>query len=288
MERVRLTAERIRALEIQGATAIARSALLAYAQDLAEGGPAGRENLSQTLVEARPNEPMLRNLLTLFDQRAADLSGRDLVDLAGEMLEGLDADEEELHRVGAELVEDGSKIFTHCHSSSAVGILLKAHRDGKRFRVFTTETRPRFQGRITARELARAGIPVDHSVDSAAKYALDGASLFLFGADAILASGFLLNKVGTGIFCVVARHYGVPTYSATHTLKVVKDRDEVAVEERDRREVWDEAPEGVTIRNPAFDRVNLKYVSGIVTEKGILRDILGEASPAAANERSEG
>jgi ribose 1,5-bisphosphate isomerase len=275
MDRVRLTAERIRALDIQGATAIARSALLAYAQDLAENREADRPALLRLLVEARPNEPMLRNLLARFDSEASNLNGRALVDLAEEMLDRLDAEEEELHRQGAQLVEEGAKIFTHCHSSSAVGILLRAHREGKRFRVFTTETRPRFQGRITARELARAGIPVDHSVDSAAKYALDGASLFLFGADAILPSGFLLNKVGTGIFCVVARHYGVPTYSATHTLKVVHDRMDERVEERDRREVWDDPPEGVTIRNPAFDRVNLKYVSGIVTEKGILTDVFG-------------
>ena len=111
---------------------------------------------------------------------------------------------------GAGLIRDGMAVFTHCHSSTAVGVLLEAHRRGIRFKVFNTETRPRFQGRVTASELAAAGIEVIHMVDSAAKVALDGADLFLFGADAILPSGYLVNKVGTGIFCVVASRYDVP------------------------------------------------------------------------------
>jgi len=280
MERVERTAREIRDLKIQGASAIAEAALLALASDLSRDPAADREALRRILVEARPNEPMLRSLLGRFLSESADLEGDALLDAARALRDRIEAEEKALHAAGAELVGDGDKVFTHCHSSSAVGILLHAWRSGKRFRVHTTETRPRFQGRITARELAAEGIPVVHSVDSAAKLALDGASLFLFGADAVRSTGFLLNKVGTGIFCVIAGHYGVPTYCATHTLKVVRDESEDVVEERAAEEVWEDPPGGVTIRNPAFDRVNLKYVTGFVTERGILKDPFRDADQA--------
>ncbi len=191
------------------------------------------------------------------------------------MLERLQKEEAAIAENGAGLIRDGMAVFTHCHSSSAVGVLREAHRRGVHFKVFNTETRPRFQGRITATELAAEGIQVVHMVDSAAKYALDGADLFLFGADAVLPSGYLINKVGTGIFCVVASRYDVPTYCATHTLKVVRDVADESVEQRDPAEVWPDAPPGVLVLNPAFDKVHLKYVTAFVTERGLLKDVLG-------------
>ena len=274
MGHVEIVAEKIRKLEIQGATAIAREALLALARDLAADPRADREGAASNLIGARPNEPMLQNLLHEFLQGSTGLSGSELTDLAERRLEKLDAEEEAIRNNGTALIDDGAAVFTHCHSSSVVGILTRAREMGRNFQVFTTETRPRFQGRKTARELAKAGIPVAHAVDSAAKYALDGATIFLFGADAVFRSGFILNKVGTGIFCVVAAHYRVPTYCAVHTLKVVRGSYDQAIEERDPSEVWPDPPPGVIVRNFAFDRVNLKYVGGFITEKGILDSVL--------------
>jgi len=271
------TAARIRRLEIQGAASIAKEALSALAADLDADPGADGATLAALLSGARPNEPMLRNLLSLFLRRGAAAGG--WADRAGALLAEVREGEARIASAGADLVRDGMTVFTHCHSSSAVGILLEAKRRGTRFVVRNTETRPRFQGRITARELAAAGVEVVHMVDAAAKWALDGADLFLFGADAVLPSGYLVNKVGTGIFCLVARNYGVPAYCATHTLKVVREADEGTLEQRDPAEVWAEAPPGVTVRNPAFDRVHLKYVTGFVTERGVLADIFAGAGP---------
>jgi ribose 1,5-bisphosphate isomerase len=273
--RVERTAEEIQALRIQGANAIAKEALRALAEDLAASPGADGVALAARLREARPNEPMLRNLLAAFLEGVrVQPQEADVRALAERLLDKVRRDEEALAAAGADLVQDGMTVFTHCHSSSAVSILQEAHRRGRRFRVLNTETRPRFQGRITASELSREGIEVTHMVDSAAKYALDGADLFLFGADAILPSGYLINKVGTGIFCVVASRYDVPTYCATLTLKVVRDRADERVEERPPEEVWPEAPPGVKVFNPAFDKVHLKYVTAFVTERGLVKDIL--------------
>lgn len=267
--------EKIKNLEIQGAMSVAKEALKALVKDLVNDPSENPEKLMELLSSARPNEPMLRNLLRWFISESRGLKGEaQLLDLANYILEEIEKGERKIYEIGAELIHDGMKIFTHCHSSTAVGILKKAKSQGKVFTVWTTETRPRFQGRKTAIELLNAGIEVIHMVDSAAKYALDGADMFVFGADSILPSGYLINKVGTGIFCVVAAKYDVPTYCATHTLKIVRDRVDEKVEERDPKEVWPDAPEGLKIKNPAFDKVHLKYVTAFITEKGLLKDIL--------------
>ncbi len=267
--------EKIKSLEIQGAMNVAKSALVAMLKDIISFPDENPEKFLEKLSSARPNEPMLRNILRWFLKESKGLSGEALLkDLADSILEEIEKGEKEIYSLGAELIHDGMKIFTHCHSSTAVGILKEAKNQGKKFVVFTTETRPRFQGRVTAKELADSGIEVFHMVDSAAKYAIDGANMFVFGADSILPSGYLINKVGTGIFCVVASKYDVPTYCATHTLKIVTDKVDEAVEERDPKEVWMDAPSNIKIKNPAFDKVHLKYVTAFITEKGLLKDIL--------------
>jgi ribose 1,5-bisphosphate isomerase len=274
MNHTESTAAKIRELSIQGANAIAKAALRALATDLDEDTTAEARELAALLKEARPNEPMTRNLLDAFLHKIESATNSDRLALAEAMLDEVERGEEAIARAGAELIRDGMSVFTHCHSSSAVSILKWAHREGRRFKVLNTETRPRFQGRLTAAELAAEGIEVVHMVDSAAKYALDGADLFLFGADAVLPSGYLINKVGTGIFCVVANRYDVPTYCATHTLKVVRDRSDESVEQRDPAEIWPGAPSGVLVFNPAFDKVHLKYVTAFITERGLIKDVL--------------
>ncbi len=275
MKLVAETADKIRSLEIQGANAIAKAALRALAEDLARDPGADRLALAARLAAARPNEPMLRNLLDAYLEAAAGAGEPGPLKEAADLLvDRVERDEEAIARTGAGLIRDGMAVFTHCHSSTALGVLRRAHREGRRFKVLNTETRPRYQGRITAVELAAEGIEVVHMVDSAAKYAIDGADLFLFGADAVLPSGYLINKVGTGIFCVVAARYDVPTYCATHTLKVVRDRPDEPVEQRPADEVWPGAPGGVVVFNPAFDKVNLKYVTAFITERGLVKDVL--------------
>jgi len=275
MNHVESTAELIRDLKIQGANAIAKAALSALSGELSADAGADRASLAALLAGARPNEPMLRNLLGRYLARVEGVFEPDALAAAGEALMAqVEHDEQSIARLGAGLIRDGMKVFTHCHSSSAVAVIREAWRGGRRFTVLNTETRPRFQGRVTAAELAKDGIEVIHMVDSAAKYALDGADLFLFGADAVFSSGYLVNKVGTGIFCVVAHRYDVPTYCAAHTLKVVRDRVDEPLEQRGPAEVWADAPPGVLVFNPAFDKVHVKYVTAFITEKGLVKDIL--------------
>jgi ribose 1,5-bisphosphate isomerase len=286
VSRVAGTAEKIRTLEIQGANAIAKAALEALAADMAEDPAADREGMFHVLASSRPNEPMLRNLLDAFLASVGyETPGEAILEIARRLLAKVAADEAALAALGAGLIGEGMTVFTHCHSSSVVSILKAAHGQGKRFRVLNTETRPRFQGRITAAELASVGIEVTHMVDSAAKYALDGADLFLFGADAVLQSGYLINKVGTGIFSVVANRYDVPTYCATLTWKVVRDHLDEPVEEREGSEVWPDAPAGVVVFNPAFDKVHLKYVTAFITEKGLVKNIFAQEPASTKNGR---
>lgn len=273
MGRVSETAERIRTLDIQGAESIAREGLLAWAEemDLPGSGADGRA-LARLLAAARPNEPMLRNLLAQV-LGSEEVSAGCYSEEAHRLLAKIEEDGARIAATGAQLLPEGGVVFTHCHSSTVIRVLVEAHRRGKRFAVRNTETRPRYQGRKTAAELAAVGIEVEHWVDGAATWALEGADLFLFGADAVIPPKYFLNKVGTALFCRTAGALGVPCVCAVHTLKVVRDRKEEAVEARDPAEVWAEAPPGVTVRNPAFDPVPIALVDTFLTERGAVSDL---------------
>jgi len=190
-------------------------------------------------------------------------------------------------KAGAGLVRDGDAILTHCNTGSlatagygtALGIIRTAWEEGKRVTVYATETRPLLQGaRLTAFELRRLGIPVKLIVDSAVGLLLyEGLiSKAFVGADRILASGHVFNKIGTYPIAVLAKENGVPFYVAapTSTIDAEADLEDVAIEERDQREVLSFegrpiAPRGVGALNPAFDVTPSRYISAIVTERGV-------------------
>jgi ribose 1,5-bisphosphate isomerase len=163
-----------------------------------------------------------------------------------------------------------STIFTFCHSSTVVNILKQAKKHGKKFEVFQTETRPLFQGRITARELAEAKIKVTHVVDSAARVALKKADLMLIGCDAISTTR-IYNKIGSEMVAIIAEKYGVPVYVATNSWKFDPETiyGKEKIEERQGSEVWENPPGGVMIKNFAFEAIDPKLVDGIITELGI-------------------
>jgi len=240
---------KIAALKIQGAEAIAEAGLRAWAS------ARDKKKAERALLAARPTEPMLANLIALAK------AGHD----PEQLLAQLRADKEKIARAGAKLIRSGQIIFTHCHSSTVISILRLASAQGKRFVVCNTETRPLYQGRITARQLAAARIPVHHFVDSGAAIALSKAALFLIGADALTKEG-VYNKIGSGLFARVAKQFKVPLIVCAHSLKWTKL---VKVEQRSPAEVWPRAPKGVRIHNPAFELVPAKYISKIVCEKGI-------------------
>lgn len=190
---------------------------------------------------------------------------------------------------GAELIADGDTILHHCNTGAlaavdwgtALGVVFAAHEQGKRIHVLVDETRPRLQGaRLTCWELQRRGISYDLIADNAAGHFMrtGQVDIVLVGSDRTAANGDVANKIGTYKLGVVARENGIPFYPVVPTSTIDLDLasgDEIPIEERGPDEVVavfgkSIAPEGATARNPAFDVTPHRYVTGIVTEAGIV------------------
>jgi ribose 1,5-bisphosphate isomerase len=260
----------IKSLKIQGAEKIAIAAVEAFALKLKEN--ADEETLKkarQELVMTRSTEPALRNALAY-----CIANYKQNPDVAAYVVDYFKKSKEQIAEIGAKKIENGMTIFTHCHSSTVVGVCKKAFEQGKKFSVINTETRPRFQGRITAEEIAALGIPITHVVDSAGRTMMKNADIFLFGCDAISADGRIYNKIGTEALAEFAAQKSIPVYSVTNSWKMdpetLKGFEEI-IEERDPKEVWDNPPAGVTIKNPAFEIIPPSLVTGIITEIGIFK-----------------
>jgi len=261
---------KIKSLEIQGAEKIAMAAVEAFAIKLKT--TTDRSLLKKAfdeLVATRPTEPALRNALRYclenYDKNP---------DVSGYVINYFKESKMKIAEYGSKKIQDGMIVFTHCHSSTVEGILAKAKEQGKKFTVYNTETRPRFQGRITAENISKMGIPVVHFVDSAARTFLKKADIFLFGCDAITAEGKIFNKIGTESIAEFAQQNRISSYSCTNSWKfdpeTVYGFEEV-IEERDTKEVWENPPQGVTIRNPAFEITSPDVITGMITELGILK-----------------
>ena len=171
MNRFDKICEDIKEVKIQGAAAVAKAAVkaLLIRHD---------KSAVKKLISLRPTEPALHNALKfIFSQPDFEKGVKDALKI-------LDS-KDKIAKIGSRLIENGMTVFTHCHSSTVLSILLEAKHQKKKFKVHCTETRPLFQGRITARELARAKIPVTLFVDSAARIALKKADIAFYGCDAI-------------------------------------------------------------------------------------------------------
>jgi methylthioribose-1-phosphate isomerase len=191
---------------------------------------------------------------------------------------------------GASLVPEQARILTHCNAGAlatagygtALGVIRAAVEQGKRVAVLADETRPFLQGaRLTAWELVRDGIETTVITDNmaASMMQLGGVDLVVVGADRIAANGDVANKIGTYGVAVLANAHGIPFYVAAPLSTIdldTPDGSAIPIEERSDREVTHVGaaritPEGARIRNPAFDVTPAKYVSAIVTERGIAR-----------------
>jgi len=208
-------------------------------------------------------------------------------------------------RLGADLVPDEATVLTHCNAGAlatagygtALGVLRAAREQGKRLQVFATETRPLLQGaRLTAWELSRDGFPVTLITDSMAGHFLSRGviTLAIVGADRIARNGDVANKIGTYGVAVLAAENGVPFYVAAPTSTVdlsLASGEEIPIEERRPEEVTHfagraVAPQGVKAANPAFDVTPHRYVSAIITEKGVAREPYVERLPRLVQEAS--
>ncbi len=286
-ETVRMTAERIRRLEVQGARNVAIAAVKAL-QTLAEQTKAKNKTVflnelkeAQTVLFAsRETEPLMRNAIRWIITQTKD-SSTEKVDVLSEMvvsnvnlfLQNLEASREVTAEIGANRIRDGMLVFTHCHSSTVTRMIAKAKADGKNFSVICTETRPAFQGRITAREMVELGIQTMFIVDSAARSYMGDVDLVVVGADAITSEGNVVNKIGTSSIAVLANEARKPFYVVSELLKFDPETLNGAyerIEQRSPSEVWNEAPEKLSVRNPAFDVTPSRYIHGIICEEGVI------------------
>jgi len=185
----------------------------------------------------------------------------------------LEESKERIAEIGAKRIRTGSVVFTHCHSSTVTYMLSKALKAGRRFEVVCTETRPAFQGRITAKEMLTLGVKTTFIVDSAARSFINNVDLVVVGADAITSEGNVVNKIGTGTIALLAHEARKPFYVVSELLKfdpATLHGEYERIEERGRDEVWKEAPAELNVRNPAFDVTPRDLIHGIICEEGIV------------------
>jgi methylthioribose-1-phosphate isomerase len=297
--RYRDIAAAIRRLAIRGAplTGIAAAYGLALAA-LAAAGPDFRAEIEEAAAELRATRPTAVNLSWALDRVLAAAAE------AGTAEEGASAvlaaaqriHEEDIQaclrigELGAGLLNGAARVITHCNAGAlatgghgtALGIIRAAGERGRLRYVYATETRPLLQGaRLTAWELQSEGIPFSLVVDSAAGTLMRGGEVdaVIVGADRIAANGDVANKIGTYALAVLANENSIPFYVAAPTSTIDLNTPNgglILIEERAAEEVTSIggrqiAPPGVQAGNPAFDVTPNRYVSAIITERGVAR-----------------
>jgi ribose 1,5-bisphosphate isomerase len=286
-ESVNQVADKIRNLEIRGARNVAIAAVKALktvaTHTKAKSPRAFVEELleaKEVLYATRPTEPLMRNAVK-WVIRGVESSRKEetralariVTSSSCEFLKALERSRDYIAEVGSRRINDGTVVFTHCHSSTVTHLLTKACEGGKTFRVICTETRPLFQGRITAKEMLNLNVETTLIIDSAARSFIKQADIVIVGADAISAEGNIINKIGTAAIAVHAQEARVPFYVVCELLKF--DPATLcgyyeSIEERNRTEIWRNAPENLVIHNPAFEIVKRDFIHGIICEEGII------------------
>ncbi|MHA1974696.1 MAG: translation initiation factor eIF-2B [Candidatus Hodarchaeales archaeon] len=273
----------IKNLTIQGATNVAIFGVRAFAKHAQtvplEGDLLYKhlESIAEVLSSVRVTEPALRNGLRYVITGIRKDNTKDNAIKHGEAYINLiNSAKEKIFKIGAERIQNGSVVFTHCHSSITVGIFLEAARQGKEFDVINTETRPLFQGRKTARRLIEKNIRVTHIVDSAMRWAMNKFKphMIFLGADAITVEGVALNKIGSRLCALASEEEHVPLYICTSLLKYDQATSIGRLSEIEMRnpfEVWvEDIPPGIRILNPAFETIDRRNISAYITEAGLI------------------
>ncbi len=254
--------KKLNSLEIQGAKEIATESLK-FLRKFAKEKGFGKEfnNTAKRIENTRPTEVVLHNCLEIIKKEKK-------IETTNRLLRRLNQSTKEIAQRGSRLIKDGDKIMTHCHSSEALAIIKQAWEEGKKIKVYATETRPKGQGIKTAKELAKLKIPVELIIDSAVEFFIKEVDIVMVGCDALRKEG-VVNKIGTYTMAVIAKEHKKPFYVVGNTLKLDR-RKKLIIEERCRREVCTERMKTLEVRNPAFDVTPWKYVKRVVTEKGIM------------------
>ncbi len=313
--RVAAIAEDIKAMRIRGAGEIARSAveaLLLTAQGSTANNPRELveeiETAAKLMVRTRPTAVSLPNGIryVMHRVREKEHSGADLQSLrevaikaSHEFIENSRTAIERIGEIGAKRIRNGDILMTHCHSLAVLKIIETAWKQGKKIRVYATETRPRFQGRITAEKLAQMGIPVTLIADAAARYFMNEVDRVIVGADAVSANGAVVNKIGTSLIALAARESRTLFFVAAESYKFSPETmfgELVKIEERDASELIPPSElkhQGISVANPSFDVTPPEYIDLIITERGIippqgaiflLQEVFGVTTPEELEE----
>lgn len=296
-------AEAIRALRVRGAPLIGIAAAMGLVAGLRDqrGAPRAQflarlDALAAELEATRPTAVNLPAALSRMRRVAAAAPGDGSAlweRLSAEAGALLDEDRAMCRRIGEHglpLIPPGAHVLTHCNAGAlatggigtALAPVYVAHEAGRQVHVWVDETRPLLQGaRLTAWELQHAGIPCTVVTDGMAGALMRAArvDLVLVGADRVAANGDFANKIGTYALAVLALHHGVPFYCAVPSSSIdpaTATGDAIPIEQRDRAEVTmfagrAIAPAGTDAWNPAFDVTPARYVTGFLTDRGLLR-----------------
>jgi len=297
-------ADAIRSMVIRGAPAIGVAAAMGIALGMKQvESPDEFEEICQTLARTRPTAVNLFWAIERMRGVFSEVRDRPLEDVRDILiaeaqqirLEDL-AINECIGRNGAPLIPEAKTVLTHCNAGSlatagygtALGVIRAAVASGKKIDVFAGETRPFLQGsRLTIWELQHDGIPATLITDSMAGHFLHSGRIgcVVVGADRIAANGDVANKIGTYSLAVLAKENQVPFYVAApiSTLDVsLASGDQIPIEQRSPIEVTHVhgvavAPEGTRVENPAFDVTPNRYVTAIITERGVARPPFSDA-----------
>jgi ribose 1,5-bisphosphate isomerase len=267
---VKTTYERIKNMRIQGAKRVAVEGVKSLKN--VQSMPELRQSCL-LLAKSRPTEPMLRNGLRFVFYSANEHNLKATVRNAiNKFVRMNDLAVDRIADIAAKRINSGDVLMTYCHSSTVTETMRRAKKQGKRFEVIVSETRPRYQGRITARELRKSGIKTTMIVDSAVRSFINDADLILMGSDAITSDGYVVNKIGSATVALCAQESRTRLGVLSELFKfdpMTSYGTLEPIEERPGREVWPTPPAGLKIRNPAFDVIPPAYIDYIVTEAGV-------------------
>ena len=308
-------AEAIRSMVVRGAPAIGIAAAIGAwfgARDIetesSEEFFADFEKICEVLAATRPTAVNLSWALERMKSFAHANLDRSVMELKiGLEFEALAITQEDeqlcikLGRKGESLIPDGARVLTHCNAGAlatggygtALGVIRAAVAAGKKVAVIADETRPFMQGsRLTAWELQKDNIPVTLICDNMAGYMMAKGEVdcVIVGADRIAANGDVANKIGTYTVAILAKEHNIPFYVAAPISTIdlsLSDGSLIPIEERDAREIThikdiQLAPEGIEVRNPAFDVTPHRLVTAIITERGVAQGDYQQALAALA------
>jgi methylthioribose-1-phosphate isomerase len=270
----------IKTMKVRGAPAIGIAA--AFAMAMAEIAGEDMEKSANEIKNARPTAV---NLSWAVERV---LNSKSPIEEALKMYDEDVSTNMAIGKNGAAVIDDGDTVLTHCNAGAlacvdygtALGVLRAAHDEGKNIKVICDETRPLCQGaRLSVFEMQQEKIPVKLAVDSAAGHLMQKGMInkVVVGADRV-AKGGIANKIGSLMVALAAKRFNVPFYVAApeSTFDIENSIYDVEIEERDADEViyfgnTRIAPEGTEVENPAFDIVPSDLITGIITEKGIIK-----------------